>query len=638
MKSATVLANPAAFFRSRNVRIALALLLPFAVCVLQWLLWPQIGPSRWFLFYPIAFFAPLIGGLAGGIGATLVSVLLVWYFFLPPQFSWQLVEPGSPIAILVFLASGITFAFFHQRLRDREQKYRMLFSRAGDGIAVADAQGRFVDVNPTACAMLGRARVEIVGAKVESMFANYTQDDWNAVGTRLRATGWATFERRLRRFDGSILAVEVTVTPLRSGSRLAIWRDIDERNRLQAALHASEERLRYAMDAANEGLWDADVPTGSIVVNDHWFVQFGYAPGEVQPTTEFWRSSIYPDDAPTTGRLVEDYLQGRSTEYRLEHRIMTKSGEVRWHRSVGKAVAWDADGKPLRMVGTNTDITDRKAAEQQLQEANVRLELQVAARTADLEATVAELHRANAGKDAFIASVSHELRTPLTGILTMSELLQTGVRGALNPAQRQYVTSIHTSGVRLLDTVNSILLYTSLMADAAPLAHETCRLHELCTAAVHAVKPKAEAKQQHIIQRVDDIDLRIVSDPQAIRQVLQELLDNAVKFTPNGGTIDLVVTPEPTTASPDGTSPATLHPAAVRIVVADTGIGMDAEQLAAIFLPFTQGDQTLARRFEGIGLGLAYVHEVVTRLGGTITAAAEPGRGSRFTIILPSHS
>ena len=327
---------------------------------------------------------------------------------------------------------------------------------------------------------------------------------------------------------------------------------------------------------------------------------------------------------------------------------MTKTGEVRWHRSVGRAVAWDADGRPLRMVGTNTDITDRKAAEQQLQEANVRLELQVAARTADLEATVAELHRANAGKDAFIASVSHELRTPLTGILTMSELLQTGLRGTLNPAQSQYVTAIHTSGIRLLDTVNSILLYTSLMADATPLARETCRLHELCTAAVHAVRPKAEAKQQHIVQSFGDIDLRIVSDPQAIRQVLQELLDNAVKFTPNGGTIDLVVTPEPAAVSPLAVihpssacarhpSPAaTLRPAAVRIVVADTGIGMDDEQLAAIFLPFTQGDQTLARRFEGIGLGLAYVHEVVTRLGGTITATAEPGRGSRFTIILPA--
>ncbi len=671
MKSAP---NLAAFFRSPLVRVGLAWILPFAVCLLQWLQWAQISPSRWFLFYPVAFFAPLIGGLAGGIGATLISVLLVWYFFLPIQFSWQLAEPGSPIAILIFLASGITFAFFHQRLRDREQKYRMLFSQAGDGIAVADAQGRFVDVNPTACAMLGRARAEIVGANVKDLAADYSLAHWNEIGSRLKTAGWATFERRLRRCDGSILVVEATVTHLRGGYRLAIWRDIDERNRLLAALHAGEERLRYAMDAANEGLWDSEIPTGSIVVNDHWYAQFGYAPGEIQPTTHFWLAAIYPDDLPTSRQTVDDYLQGRTSAYCLEHRIVTKTGEIRWHRSVGKAVAWDADGRPLRMVGTNTDITDRKLAEQQLQEANARLEQQVAARTADLQATVAELHRANAGKDAFMASVSHELRTPLTGILTMSELLQTGVRGALNGPQRQYVTSIHESGLRLLSTVNGILLYTSLMADSAPPAREPCRLHELCTVAVHTVQAKAATRQQRINLAVSHIDLFIMSDPQAIRQILEELLDNAVKFTPTGGAIDLLVTEDDPPAaqtpavaavgapargvaaapgpdrlaapapgsSPDGGAdrwlPGAPPAAAVRIVVADTGIGMNPDQLAALFRPFTQGDQTLARRYEGLGLGLAYVHEVVTRLGGTIAVTAAEGRGSRFTVILPTRT
>ena len=198
------------------------------------------------------------------------------------------------------------------------------------------------------------------------------------------------------------------------------------------------------------------------------------------------------------------------------------------------------------MVGTNTDITDRKEAEQQLQEANVRLEQQVAARTADLEATVAELHRANRGKDAFMASVSHELRTPLTGILTMSELLQTGLRGSLNPAaepvrdgdprerrpppghRQQHLALYQLDGRRHA---------------VCPRDHAVCS--EICTAAVYAVKHKAEDKQQRITQSIGDIDLYIVSDPQAIRQVLEELLDNAVKFTPNGGSIDLTVTAEP---------------------------------------------------------------------------------------------
>ena len=210
--------------------------------------------------------------------------------------------------------------------------------------------------------MLGRIRADIVGAHAIDLFADYSLDAWNAIGARLKATGWATFERRLRRIDGSLLAVEATVTLLHGGYRLAVWRDVDERNRLQAALHASEERLRYAFDAANEGLWDSDIPSGNIVVNDRWFAQFGYAPGEIQPTTAFWLNALHPEDAPSVQRIVDDYLQGRIPGYRVEHRIVTRSGEIRWHRSVGKAVAWDADGKPLRMVGTNTDITDRKLA------------------------------------------------------------------------------------------------------------------------------------------------------------------------------------------------------------------------------------------------------------------------------------
>jgi PAS domain S-box-containing protein len=578
----------------------------------------------------------------------LISTLLVWYFFLQPQLSWQLAEQGSLISILVFIASGFAFSFFHQRLSDREQKYRTLFAQAGDGIALADAHGRFVDVNPAACAMLGRSRAEIVGVHASDLFADYSADAWNAIGARLKAAGWATFERRLRRCDGSLLAVEVTVTLLHGGYHLDIWRDVDERNRLQAALRASEERLRYALDAANEGLWDSDIPSGSIVVNDRWFSQFGYAPGEIQPTTAFWLNSLYPEDAPSTQRIVGDYLQGRIPDYRIEHRIVTRSGEIRWHRSVGKAVAWDADGKPIRMVGTNTDITDRKLAEQQLQEANVKLEQEVAARTADLNATVAELHRANAGKDAFMASVSHELRTPLTGILSMSELLQSGVRGPLNPSQTQYVMAIHESGLRLLNTVNSVLLYTNLMTNSTPLQRESCRLNELCTIAVHAARSKADAKQQRLANRVSHIDLRIISDPQAILQVIEELLDNAIKFTPKGGSIDLTIAEERGAGEPAADEPTAganvigglvgspQVAGAVRITVADTGIGMTGEQLAALFRPFTQGDQTLARRFEGIGLGLAYVHEVVTRLGGTITVTAEPGRGSCFTVILPT--
>jgi two-component system, sensor histidine kinase and response regulator len=542
--------------------------------------------------------------------------------------------------------------------------------------------------------------------------------------------------------------------------------DITERQQLAAALRNGEERLRYALDATSEGLWDRDLVTDIESVNDRWYFQLGYQPGEVQPTASTWQSVLHPDDAPATALALDDYLHGRRPEYRCEHRVITKSGEVRWFLSVGKIVAWDAAGKPLRIVGTNADITERKQAEQLLRDNEERfrlvvenspnpiliwsdtgavlyaspavaatlghssdmvagrisqihrlatehgaaavtpedlaeqgaaklagthrwfralegiqyciqhpgervqteerlplptgemrdlmvisqgfahsmsgsevvsvihditehralqrlLEQQVAARTVELEATVAELHRANTAKDAFLAAVSHELRTPLTGILSMSELLQTEMFGALNPNQHKYLGAILESTHRLVSAVNSILLYTNLVAGRMPLESEPCRLHELCAIAIRSLMRKADNKHQHITQEINPFELEIESSPKGVLQVLKELLENAIKFTPEGGSIELRVT-----ALPDE--------AAVSIVVADNGIGMSEDQLASIFRPFAQGDQSLARRFEGLGLGLAYVREMVTRLGGTIAVTSTPGDGSRFTITLPA--
>ena len=289
------------------------------------------------------------------------------------------------------------------------------------------------------------------------------------------------------------------------------------------------------------------------------------------------------------------------------------------------------------------DVTALRQLERLLKQSNVELEQQVTARTADLEAAVAQLEdalaevqRANAGKDAFLAAVSHELRTPLMGVLSMAELLESEVRGPLNHDQAEYVAAIVTSGQRLSATINDVLHYTSLVAGKRPLQADFCSLADLCAGAVRAHRRAADAKGQQLTFAVTPPELEIESDAQGIRQILKELLDNAVKFTPAGGQIHLAADYGD---APVGDREAALvseEPCCVRIVVTDTGIGMDPEQQAALFRPFVQGDQTLARRFEGLGLGLAFAYEMVTRLGGTITVDSEPGAGSRFTVLLPT--
>jgi PAS domain S-box-containing protein len=761
-----------AIHNKRYRRLALAWLLPLLVGLLQWQFWPHFESSPYILFFPVLLFAPLVGGLWGGIGAALISTLLMWYIFLPPQFAWELNKVSSSLSLLVFVATGFATAWFVQRLRNSEDKYRTLFNRAGEGIVVVDRRRRVVDANPAMCALVGAERKQMIGMHLTDFLADHTPQHWVRVDREIDYHGEAVVEHQMRRTDGSLQTIEAIVTHLAGRQHLAFVHSVEERKRLEHALRASEERLRHALDASNEGMWEWNLATGEAFANDLWFTQLGYAPGEITPSEQVWLDTVHPLDAAATQKAVDDFLQGKIEDSRQEYRIITKSGEVRWMRSVGKIVARAADGNPLRMVGTNTDVTGAKRAEQQLrdseerfrlvvenspnaiviwdesgtlryasraiqnavgispeqviasaaaaqasaaegsgvqhpsavtprgassypqarqawqnvlqtvhycirnpgqtvqteehfptplgenrdllvisqgfqrsgagcevvtivhdmtehrmfqrvlQQANAALEQQVATRTLELETTVAELRRAHVGKDAFMAAVSHELRTPLTGILSMAELLQSEERGVLNDEQAKYVATLLGSGQRLLTTVNSVLLYTSLVAGTTPVAIETCHLNELCAIAIRAAKPLAAAKQQTMTQVFSPHTPPIESDPQGIVQIVKELLVNAVKFTPAGGCIELAVAPLETGRG-------------VALAVADTGIGLSQEQLATIFAPFTQGDQTLARRFEGIGLGLAYVHEMAHRLGGAVTVASEPDCGSRFTVTLP---
>ncbi len=261
-------------------------------------------------------------------------------------------------------------------------------------------------------------------------------------------------------------------------------------------------------------------------------------------------------------------------------------------------------------------------SERLLRQANEELEQRVAERTAALRRAVADLEQANAAKDAFMAAVSHELRTPLTGVLGMTDMLQSQSRGPLNEQQMRYVEVLKASGVRLQEMINSILNYTRAMADNQPPASEPCRLADLCAISARSLRLKAEQKQQQIEVVVEPADLEMRSDAHAIVRILSALLDNAIKFTPEGGRVGLQAS-----LCPDGD--------AVELVVWDTGAGISAEHVPHLFRPFTQVDQRLARTYEGLGLGLAYVKRRVDLLHGAIAVASREGEGSRFVVTLP---
>jgi signal transduction histidine kinase len=287
-------------------------------------------------------------------------------------------------------------------------------------------------------------------------------------------------------------------------------------------------------------------------------------------------------------------------------------------------VECEPDGSPRRIIGINRDVTDQVAYEQLLHDTNAALERRVAERTAELQSAITNLRRANQLKDEFMAMISHELRTPLTGVLTLAELLADEVGGPLNTRQGAYVKGITESGERLLAVINGILSYTHLLAGQVRFEAQPCDLTYLLGTCAASQQHKAADKHQSIGVRVVPPDLAVTADATALAEVLKRLLDNAARFTPEGGQIGLEAHP--------GVAANT-----VDLVVWDTGIGIAADQHENIFRAFTQADARLSRSHEGIGMGLAYVEEMVRLMGGNIALESTPGEGSRFTITLPTH-
>jgi signal transduction histidine kinase len=266
----------------------------------------------------------------------------------------------------------------------------------------------------------------------------------------------------------------------------------------------------------------------------------------------------------------------------------------------------------LRYVGEiNMDVTERVRTGDALQLAREELGM-----------VNAQLAYAARLKDAFLSGMSHELRTPLSVILGLAQVLQDESFGPLEEKQHDYVRNIEASGQRLLTLINNILDFTHIEAGKLNLSIDDAPLLQVCQASLQTVRPQAEAKNIAIEEAIDPAITSVQADQRRMQQMLTMLLDNAIKFTPQGGQAGLTVTGD-------------REQGIVHLVVWDTGIGISPEDQARLFLPFVQVDGRLARNYEGAGLGLALAARLAELHGGSISVESEVGKGSRFVVTLP---
>lgn len=584
---------------------------------------------------------PIVLGEAGEIdllsrrGAIVAEIRVV-------EVDWQ----GQP-AYLAMLRDVTEHKRLATALRNSEARLQAVIENTANPIWSIDRQFRLLVGNSafhtTVERQVGR-RLAAGESVLLPEFSAETNVFWRACYERALAGESYLFElnSQMQRPGGML---ECHFSPLRDANGaimgvVGLSVDITERKLADQRLRNSEERLRLVIQNSPDliSVWDErglQQVLGTDPDRAASVLRVGDGQGEpvllnltaadcskepsAQQLAALGLDALSTDNWRKMRAAVCRCLNHPGETVRVEYRQVTQSGDVRDLETVYQG--FERSGSGREVVSITRDITEHKTLQRILHQANAELEERVTARTAELAATIGELHRANAGKDAFMAAISHELRTPLTGILGMSELLEAETRGPLNPDQLRYVMRIRESGERLLATVNDVLRYTSLMAESAPLEREHCRLLELCASSVRIVQPRAERKRQTVALDVTPPDLTITANADGIINIVTMLLDNAVKFTPDGGAIGVT---------------ATLADGVVRLVVWDNGIGMSAEQQQSLFEPFTQADQGLARRFTGTGIGLAYVRKMASLLRGQVLVESEPGQGSRFTVTLPA--
>jgi len=389
------------------------------------------------------------------------------------------------------------------------------------------------------------------------------------------------------------------------------------------AMHDSEERLQIASSAASIGIWDWNIHTDRMVWDDQMHRLYGVADGHTGPhrsAVDNWMLMVHPDDAVPLHELLTRALAGAG-DFDSEYRVRWPDGSL--HYLHGEAVIFrDPDGSPARMVGVCYDVTEQKTAEQELRRHRIHLEDLVTERTNALSVAVRQAQAANQAKSIFLANMSHELRTPLNSVIGFSRLMADSKH--MLPEEKRNLAIIHRSGEHLLTLINAILELSRIEAGRAMLQTEAVRIDDVLQEVMDMVSMRAGQTGVQLTLDAAGLPPGARVDGTKLRQVLLNLMSNAVKFTGQGNvTLRVAGTPV------DGGQ------CELAFAVIDDGPGISPIDQTRIFEPFIQAEGPGAK--EGTGLGLTISREFVQLMGGVLSVQSVRGAGAtfRFTICAP---
>ena len=358
-------------------------------------------------------------------------------------------------------------------------------------------------------------------------------------------------------------------------------------------------RLEMVLWAANQGIWDWDLQSDTIYHNENYYTLLGYSKRDFTDPNKVWRQLIHPEDLDRALKALEDHYSGLKPYYEVEYRMKKKNGEYLWILDKGRIVSYGEDLIPLRMVGIHSDITERRAFEEELRRAK----------------EIAE--NASRSKSEFIANVNHELRTPLTVIMGIAETILMEI-----PIEKkEFPIRILKNAKHLLNLINDIIDLSKIESGKFALVKKPFQLTETMDFIRQSFALETERKGLYL--KIAAPSIGLVGDHVRLKQILTNLVANAIKFTSRGGiTLFCAISTEE-------------DHAVLSFEIQDTGIGIAESELDKIFERFYQIDGSNHRKYSGTGLGLSIVKQLVDLMNGSVWVRSQIGKGTTFFVRIP---